>query len=205
MITKGVTEWDDGLKYACIHNHYDIVLLITERGPINLNWNDGLFSACWTGNLDTILLLIKMGANNWNDGLSNACRGGNRDIALLMIEKGANDFNSGLINACIGGYHNTDTKLIEMGAREDDPDLSGNLLHGPHRNLAVLMIRYGADINNCTLKLIKCDIMHLVQSKIRRFGSYESMAQNCKLTLILRILTLRSYLINDLMNIVVDY
>ena len=48
------------------------------------DWNDGLYGACRGGNLDIVRLMINKGANYWNDGLCGACRGGHMNIVQLM-------------------------------------------------------------------------------------------------------------------------
>jgi hypothetical protein len=64
MVEKGATNWDLGLRAACIGGHGAVATLMVEKG-----------------------------ATDWNGGLWGACEGGHGAVAALMIERGATDLS----------------------------------------------------------------------------------------------------------------
>jgi hypothetical protein len=65
MIEKGATDWNWGLRNACLGGHLELAQLMTEKG-----------------------------ARDWDEGLLGACEGGYLDLVQLMIEKGATDMSA---------------------------------------------------------------------------------------------------------------
>ena len=69
LIKKGVRDFYDGMIYACLGGHLEIVKLMIEKqqkngkSPFNvLDFNEFLHWACWGGNLEIVKLIIENGA-----------------------------------------------------------------------------------------------------------------------------------------------
>lgn len=82
---SGYMPFSDILLPACQGGNRYIVDLVMSK---DTNWNNGLRGACMGGHLDIAELMISKGANNWNDGLYEACSEGHIDLAKLMMSKG---------------------------------------------------------------------------------------------------------------------
>jgi len=191
------------LYEACVEKNYALVSSLLLEKDIDVNF--GLQGACKGGHMDLVQLMIDKGANNWNEGLLASCLGGHKDLAQFMIDKGANDFNRGLHRACIGGHEHMVQMMIDNGAHEWEWGLEGacegghtciakiiikrgarlvNLgllqsIHHRHRNLALLMIYYGADDWLCVLGMH--DDKFILQT-LRCLKSLENVLRGAKIT-----------------------
>jgi hypothetical protein len=149
LITRGASDFNDGLCAACAQSHYELVLLMLDHNANPLagfkfacssgnrkivdlitkliNVNDIpkniLDAACQGGNREIVDLMISYGADDWNHGLYGACMYGSRDLIDLMISYGANDWNLGLKGACKKGHIESINYMILRGAN----DFSGGL------------------------------------------------------------------------------
>ena len=52
--------------------------------------------------------------------------------------------------------------------------------YGGNRDLVLLMIEKGADIERCIMNLFEDDIMRLVKVGVKTFGTYKKMAKLCR-------------------------
>jgi hypothetical protein len=114
MISKGATDWNIGLHFACEGGCKELAELMISKGATD--WNIGLRHACFGGHKELAELMILKGANDWNSGLQLTCLGGCKELAELMILKGANDWNPGLHYACFGGRRELIKLMISHGA-----------------------------------------------------------------------------------------
>jgi len=92
----------------------DIVNFAISRGASN--WNLGLKYACFYGNLEGAEMMISRGATNVDEGLINACYNGHRDVVDLMLAHGATVANK-FINSVRSDYPKLAAYLILLGAR----------------------------------------------------------------------------------------
>jgi hypothetical protein len=114
LINYNPKDLDTGLEYACLGAHYDIAVLMIKKGATEVN--RGLAAASQSGSLDLADLMITHGADNWNIGLDLATSYGHLAIAKRMIECGATNMNHGLKNACRTQHAELITVMIESGA-----------------------------------------------------------------------------------------
>src|SRR5579872_3664469 len=64
QIHQGQTNWNGGLRYACLGGHLEIVKLMISKGAKDLN--QGFVNACSSGHIDIVQYLFYMGARDLN-------------------------------------------------------------------------------------------------------------------------------------------
>jgi len=176
------TNWNIGLKRACLGGNLEMVKLMIQKGGESypFDWNSGLIGACECGHLEIVELMIQKGGESypfdWNSGLKGACEGGHLKIVELMIQKGGEsypfDWNSGLKGACEGGHMEIVELMIQKGATWWDIGLKG-ACWGGNIEIVKLMIKKGA--KNWDLGLIgACEGGHMkiVELMIQNGATY---------------------------------
>ena len=78
---------DVSLKDECLQGNMSTALWLISKGATD--WNNGLYEACRGGHLQLANLMIEQGATDWDGGLRGACWGGHLPLVNLMIERGA--------------------------------------------------------------------------------------------------------------------
>ncbi len=177
-----------------------------------MDLNEDLINACIEGNVDQVKLLLNEGANDYNTGLSYACYGGyneHKEIAKLLISLAPNDINSGLFNACVGGKIEMVKLMILYGADNFNTAIwySKN-----NKEISLLLLSKGADINNCLVELNFEDIYYLLHAcaplrelGIKEFGKFSNIALECQDFLLEFQNTLNNFFIKDIANIITNF
>ncbi len=194
---------NQNLCNACRDNDINLVNELIKQGAND--FNRGLRWASFKGNVEIVKLMIENGAT---DGLWNACYGGNIEIIELLIGKGANDFNQGLIGACRAGHIEIVKLMIENRAPEV-LDLNGGLQEtcsfSNNKELMLLLIIKGADINVSFPDLNFEDIYYLLHAGITNFGKFSNIALECKKFKQEFLNIAQEFFIKDVANIVSSY
>ncbi len=169
----------------------------------NIVLDDGLAGACFGGHIKIINLIMEKGATNFDRGLASGCQGGQKKIIELLISKGANNFNWGLVQACLNGYIEIVKIIIEKGATDFN---WGLYCACKYKDIALLMIEKGANMDNCSIPLNIEDIYYLYQRKINISSRYEELYNTCKNAKSLFQQTLQEILnITDLVNFTIEF
>lgn len=200
MITKGATNWSEGMKHACGGGHMEIVKIMIAKGATN--WSEGMQYACEKGKIETAKLMIEQGFKNWNKGLgyirefikyddihigrsrdSGICGynsdNGHRDIIKLLIMRGATNCSTILLRLCeVGCINVIKQELLKSGA-----NFSKSLVHAcSHSDVesAKIFIENGAIV--CEKGLLascekgNCNLVRLML-KHHKFGP--KILNNC--------------------------
>ena len=141
------------------------------------DWNRGLYGACTSGHKEMIELMISKGSDNWNLGLYGAYRYGHKELIEYMISKGAKDLNSGLYSK----------------------DLDRN------KEIRLMLIIYGADINCYKLDLSDNDFLYLLKKGLKKFGKYIKQIFKLEEQLEQQQLLLNQYVCDDLSQLIIKY
>ncbi len=149
-----------------------------EKYIMDYNLVREFINACYTGNLDLVKSLAEKNSDVYAYGVSAACEGGHLNIVELLIDK-VNDLKWALHGACAGGHTHIINLLISRGCNNWYYGLAG-ACSKKRKDIALLMIIKGADINGCQLMLDFDDIYYLLQSGVTKFRVYSYVADDCK-------------------------
>lgn len=165
--------------------------------------NNSLADACRNGYYNLAINLVVQGANDFNWALANACLGGHKELVLFMREPASN-WTLALQNACLGGHNDIVLLLDPHGPDEWNSGLY-YACEGGQKETALLMIKYGANINRCSLELTESDILYLIQKEVKEMGKYQKRGNYLikRTTQTRKLLTY--ILIDDLVGIIMSY
>lgn len=227
-----IFSYKDGTLYACRNGHYNVIEFIIQSGNVmDLNLeletacqyghcsiasllmangatdvNRAMMIACGAGKMESVMLMIKHGAISWDIGLLNACKGGYYDIATLMIQNGATIETNTFLSACYSGNMDTILLLLNTGAIALDVALETLPATHNRKEIAILLIEKGADINHCPLYLLReVDIMLLLKLGITTFGKFEKLAQYCRGRIKHERKIMTTYMNGDVTEIILAY
>lgn len=116
-----LVEWNNGMNYAIIGGHLQIIEYFIQRGANN--WYDSMNTAAEYGHLWLveyfIAKIITNTAVDYNKGMESAARGGQLNIVKYFVDKGANTWNSTMAEAIDAGDIDIIDYLISKGASLD--------------------------------------------------------------------------------------
>jgi len=120
LISRGSTDWDDGLAGACSGDHEHLIWYMLAQGA---HVNFGLFGACHGGHYHWIHRMMDLGATDWDRALCGACFSGGVRLVQEMIDRGATNFELALLWACEAPDDKAWTIAQDMLRRGKNPDL----------------------------------------------------------------------------------
>jgi hypothetical protein len=121
VISKGATDFNNGLKTAASGGHLNLINLFLEKGATNMNY--GLHGAAKFGDPKLIEFFISKGANDWIGALIGAARGGHLELVKHFIKlcEESNipiNWNAVLYNTIYGNNLELIPYIISRGAND---------------------------------------------------------------------------------------
>lgn len=221
MIKMGANNLIIGLFSVCSHGHKELVNFLIDKGLEHITnkvWNKALQRACSGGNKEIINMILEKGANDLNKGLASACLKGYEEIAKMMIEKGATNLDNAFINACIYNRKHIVKFLLDKGVNNlneglttlcklcfDKNDKLRLLITNKHKELILLLLVKGANIDYCTVPLSLVDIEYLIKSGIKDFSGYNDTSKSIRNKMNIIYNRIQDKLPNDIAKICMIY
>ncbi len=187
---------------------------------MNFHSNQIFFNACKDGNIEQVKLHINDENINLDEGLYWSCYKGYGEIVELILTKENMDYNGALSEACSGGHIHIAKLLFSKcpNIYTYEYEITSNGINGRglsdslffacnqnHKELILLLILYGADINDCRIDLEFEDIYYLLQSGLTEFGKFDDIALECKKWKLEFENTINKLFITDVANIMIEY